>query len=259
MEYQILGPIRILEDGNETFLNARKVQTLLAVLLIRSGQIVSVDQLMNEIWHQSPPRCANASLHVYVSQLRKVISRAGSRDRLLTRSPGYLLRLDRDELDVNEFERRMNRGRKLLKLDRFEEADRELTAALAVWRGRALGELPGDGPIIRGFVAWAEETRLECMEMQIDAQLALGHNRRLIGPLYQMVSEYPLRESFYRHLMVALCQADRQADALGVYRAAWATLNRELGVEPCRALRELHQSILAGELWAGDEGARLAS
>lgn len=260
MEYRILGPIRVLDEGRETYLNARKVQGLLAALLIRADQIVSVDQLITEIWHEDPPRRANASLHVYVSQVRKFLARPGSTGSgLVTRVPGYLLSLGENTLDVHEFQQRMTSGRNHLLMGRLEQADRELSAALGLWRGRALGELTGDGPIIQGFVAWAEEARLECLELQIETRLAMGQHRQLVGPLFQLISEIPMRETFYRQLMLALYQADRQADALRVYQSARITLNDELGVEPCRALRDLQRAILVGDVRSDRELTAFAS
>jgi DNA-binding SARP family transcriptional activator len=249
MDYWILGSIRVMDADEEFFLNARKVQALLAALLIRSDQIVSVDQLMTEIWHENPPRRADASLHVYVSQLRKFLSRSGpDGSQVITRAPGYLLTLGNDRLDVHEFRQRMTEGRGLFQQGRLPDAHRELTAALALWRGPALGELQAEGPILRGFAAWAEESRLECLDLQIQTQLALGQDRQLVGSLFQLISEHPLRESFYRQLMLALYRTDRQADALRVYRSARTVLNDELGVEPCRTLRQLHRAILIGDV-----------
>ncbi|MFE9629092.1 BTAD domain-containing putative transcriptional regulator [Streptomyces sp. NPDC006527] len=248
MEYRILGPIRVIDEGRESFLNARKVQALLAVLLIKADQIVSVDQLIAEIWDEDPPRRANASLHVYISQVRKFLSRPGQDgSRLTTRAPGYMLSLRQDSLDVRDFQQCIADGRDQLLLGRLEEANELLSGALAMWQGRALGELTGDGPIIRGFVVWAEEARLECLELQFETRLALGHHRQLVGPLFQLISENPMRETFYRQLMLALYQSGRQADALRVYQSARRTLSDELGVEPCQTLRNLHQAILVGD------------
>jgi SARP family transcriptional regulator, regulator of embCAB operon len=260
MEYRILGPIRVLDEGRETYLNARKVQALLAALVIRVDQIVSVDQLITEIWHEDPPRRANASLHVYVSQVRKFLARPGSGGSgLVTRVPGYQLSLGENTLDVHEFQQRMTSGRNHLLMGRLDQADRELSAALGLWRGRALGELSGDGPIIQGFAAWAEEARLECLELQMETRLAMGQHRQLVGPLFQLISEIPMRETFYRQLMLALYQADRQADALRVYQSARITLNDELGVEPCQALRDLQHAILVGDVRSDRELTDFAS
>jgi DNA-binding SARP family transcriptional activator len=253
MEYRILGPIGVVDEGRESFLNARKVQALLAVLLIKADQIVSVDQLIAEIWDENPPRRANASLHVYISQVRKFLSRPHDKtSRLVTRAPGYMLTLGEDMLDVREFQRRIAAGREQLMRGCLEEANGLFTSALTMWQGRALGDLTGDGPIIRGFGVWAEEARLEGMELQFETCLALGHHRRLVGPLFQLVSENPMRETFYRQLMLALYQGGRQADALRVYQSARTTLGNELGVEPCQALRELHQAILVGDAVHGE-------
>ncbi|WP_328722916.1 AfsR/SARP family transcriptional regulator [Streptomyces sp. NBC_00247] len=260
MEYRILGPIRVLDEGHETYLNARKVQTLLAALLIKADQIVSVDQLIAEIWHEDPPRRVNASLHVYVSQVRKFLTRPGSGGSgLVTRVPGYQLSLGENTLDVREFQRRMTAGRNHLLMGRLEQADRGFGAALGLWRGRALGELSGDGPIIQGFTVWAEEARLECLELQIETRLAMGQYRQVVGPLFQLISEIPMRETFYRQLMLALYQADRQADALRVYQSARSTLNAELGVEPCQALRDLQHAILVGDVRDSRELTTFAS
>src|SRR5262245_64822685 len=104
MDFRILGPIRVLDHGHETYLSARKVQALLAVLLIMTDRVVSVDQLIAEIWAGDPPRRANASLHVYVSQVRKFLARPGSDPRrVTTRGPGYLLTLGDEPQVVFDF------------------------------------------------------------------------------------------------------------------------------------------------------------
>jgi DNA-binding SARP family transcriptional activator len=107
-----------------------------------------------------------------------------------------------------------------------------------------LGDLR-NGPIVDGFVTWMMESRMECLEMLADAHLRVGRHRELVGRLYSLTAENPLREAFYRQLMLALYRSERQADALKVYQSARATLNDELGLEPCKALRDLHQAILA--------------
>jgi DNA-binding SARP family transcriptional activator len=115
-----------------------------------------------------------------------------------------------------------------------------------MWRGPVLGDL-SHGPIVESFVTWLSETRLECTEMLIDAQLELGRHRKIVGRLYSLTAEHPLRESFSRQLMLALYRSERQADALDVYRSVRRTIHDELGLEPCRALQELQQSILTAD------------
>jgi DNA-binding SARP family transcriptional activator len=248
MRYQVLGPVRVVRQGREFLANARKIELLLAVFITRANEVVSVGQLIAELWGEDPPRRANAALHVYVSQLRKLLAnseKAGT--GIMTRPPGYLLVQGTDEIDVQDFQRLVDRGRHLLEGADAHGAEQEFRAALALWRGPVFGDVQGDGPIVRGFTAWAQEAQQECLELHMEALLAAGRHRQVVGPLYQLVSQHPLRESFYRQLMLALYRSDRQADALGVFQMAQRALDTELGVQPCRTLRDLHRTILLGE------------
>ncbi|MFI6024484.1 AfsR/SARP family transcriptional regulator [Amycolatopsis magusensis] len=247
MRYEILGRLRVVDDEGSTSLTARKMETLLAVLLGRADQVVTTDQLIAEIWGDRPPQRVNAALHVYISQLRKFLDRPGrSASPIVTRQQGYLLHLGEDTLDVNDFQRLVNRGREAAQRGRHEEAVAHFEGALSLWRGRALNDVQ-DGPILYWYVTWLEEARLECVEMLNDAYLVLSRHREVVGRLYVLTGEHPLRESFYRQLMLALFRSERQADALKVYQHARERLNAELGLEPCRPLRELQGAILRGD------------
>lgn len=247
MRYEILGPLRILDDGVYSSVSARKIETVIAALLICSDQVVVPDQLITEIWAERPPRRASAGLHVYISQARKFLQRPDRKENpLVTQPPGYLLRKGTDEIDFHDFLQSMTQGRRHMKEQRHEEAASCLERALDLWYGPVLGDLR-NGPIIDGFVTWMTESRMECLEMLCDAHLHLGRHRELVGRLYPLIVEYPLRETFYRQLMLALHRSERQADALQVYQTARRVLNDELGLEPCRALRDLHQAILVGD------------
>ncbi|MEO3762706.1 AfsR/SARP family transcriptional regulator [Streptomyces sp. B8F3] len=247
MQYEILGPVRVVDSRGSRFVSAKKMQVLLVLLLIRARQVVSIDEAIAEIWGQNPPRRATAGIHVYISQLRKFLGEPGSRNNpILTRPPGYLLHLEDDEFDVDRFQELLHRGRRHLKEGRPEQAVTAFEDGLSLWRGPVLGDLC-DGPIIAGFATWLEETRLEYLEWLIEAQLSLGLHRELIGRLSALTAEYPLRETFYRQLMLALCRSERQADALRTYQQARTRLNEELGLEPCRALRNLQQAILVAD------------
>ena len=245
MRYEVLGPLRVVNGDCIGSIGAQKVQVLFAVLLIRADQVVGVDQLMYEIWGERVPSRAVAALHVYVSQLRKFLShpdRIGN--PIETRPPGYVLHRGADELDLNDFQRSATQARAHLRAGRHEEAAVAYQAALDLWRGPALGDLR-TGMLISGFARWLEETRLECLERLLEARLALGQHRELVGHLYALVAEFPLHETFHRQLMLALYRSGRQADALSAYRSARQILHGELGLEPGRPLRALQQAILA--------------
>ncbi|MGF7235390.1 MAG: AfsR/SARP family transcriptional regulator, partial [Frankia sp.] len=104
-----------------------------------------------------------------------------------------------------------------------------------------------DSGVVSAYATFLEEERLECLEQLFEALLATGRHREVIGRLHTLVAAHPLRESLYRLLMVALYRAERQSAALEVYRSAREKLNGEIGLEPCRSLRDLHQAILAGD------------
>ena len=248
MRYQILGPLRVSDDDGVSFISARKIEVLLTVLLVRSGQIVSIEQMMSELWNGRPPRRGLASLHVYISKLRKFLDRPGNGgSAIITRPPGYQMDLGGDEIDFHDFLRLVDDGRARMRQGDDLTAADHLENALALWRGPILDHVHR-GPIVEGFVQWLTEVQAECTEMLMEALINLGRHREVIGRLHSLVAAHPLREVFYQQLMLALYRCDRKAEALGVYRTARQTLHDELGLEPCHALQELHQAILAADL-----------
>ena len=253
MRYELLGPLQLVDGRGARSISAQKVETLLGVLLARANQLVCTDQLITEIWGQTPPVRALAGIYVYVSQLRKHIADdAGDGSAIVTRPSGYLLRTVHDELDVDEFLALTDQGRRLVRKEgEYEHGAHCLEQALGLWRGPVLGDVHG-GPITSGFAAWLTETRSECLELLMDAELRLGRHRELVGRLYLLAAEHPLREAFHQQLMLALYRCDRQADALQAYRDARRTLADELGIEPGERLRELEHAILTA-----DEGLRV--
>jgi DNA-binding SARP family transcriptional activator len=247
VRYETLGSLRFRTGSRLSTVNARNMEVILATLLVRADETVSVPQLAYEVWGNDPPRRYLAAIHVYISQLRKMLAEPDRAENpIVTRSPGYVLRLGADRVDAEEFQRLTQSGREATRAGRLEEAAGLFEEALALWRGPALGDLRA-GPIVDGFTTWAEEARLECVCAHVDAGLALGRHRELIGGLYSLVAEHPLHEGFHRQLMIALYRSERQSDALRVYRAARRTLSTELGIEPGRALREVHRAILLAD------------
>jgi len=250
MRYEILGSVRLVDNGKVFSISARKMEILLATLLIKRNAIVSTDRIIGEIWGEHSPRRAKAALHVYISQLRKLLSSFGSKGNpIVTRSSGYSLLIGSDELDLCEFEALVANGRVHVAAKRYTEALLLFNKALGLLRDPILGDGGGgDGVIFSGCRRWVEEIRLEAIEMMTASHLALGRSREAVGLLSSLIVEYPLHEEFYRQLMLALYRCRRRADALQVYRTAWETLRQELGLEPCRALRDLHQMILIADV-----------
>jgi DNA-binding SARP family transcriptional activator len=246
-----MGPFRIVDDDGKPDVQANKIQILLATLLARADHIVSVDQLKREIWGEFLPRRAAAGIHVYVSQARKFLNQSGSTaGPLITCPPGYIMRIGSDDLDVRDFERTVSKARAHHREQRYEQATTSFTHALSLCRGPLLGDIYQDvyhGPILSALHTWLEETRMECTELLIDAQLRCGRHRELVGSLYQLTREHPLREQLHYQLMLALYRCGRRAEALKVYQSARRILNEELGLEPSRDLQNLLQAILGAD------------
>ena len=225
MEFRILGPLEVVEDGRPVSIRRGKEQALLAYLLLHANEVVPSGRLIDALWDERPPPTASKILQNAVSHLRKELGDG----RLLTRDPGYVLRVEKDELDLQRFEQ-------LAKEGRGEDA-------LALWRGPALLDLR-DERFADDARRRLEDQRLAVLEDRIERDLAAGRHPELVAELEQLVAENPLRERLQGQLMRALYANGRQADALDVYRRARKTLSEELGLEPGPQLQELERKIL---------------
>ena len=239
MEFRILGPLEVWDGGDEVSLGGRKPRALLAVLLLHPNEVVPTDRLIDELWGEDSPDRAAAALRVNVSRLRKSLSQ----DVLATRSPGYVVQVGPDELDLHHFERLVDEGRSLLARGLAADASGRLRNALSLWRGPPLADFAYES-FARTAIARLEEIRLAAVELQIEADLALGRHDELVGELETLVAEHPLRERLRKYLMTALYRSGRQAEALDAYQIARRTLVDELGIEPSAALNELELAIL---------------
>jgi DNA-binding SARP family transcriptional activator len=238
-EFFVLGPLEAVVEGGPLQLQAEKPRALLALLLLRRNRVVPVAELIDDLWGDDPPETATSALQVYVSQLRKAIGA----DRVLTRAPGYSVRVEAGELDLECFERFVAEGRELLERGEAEPAADRLREALALWRGHAFAEFRAE-PFAEAAGARLEEARLAATELRVDADLALGRETRLIPELEELVAAEPYRERVRAQLMVALYRSGRQAEALELYRRTRDTFVDELGIEPGPELQELERLIL---------------
>jgi DNA-binding SARP family transcriptional activator len=214
----------------------------MAVLLARANQTVTVSQLISETWGDDPPRRAVDALYVYVSQLRKLLHRSDCAAPIVTRSRGYMLEVEPGELDADDFTVLVEQGKRFLYSGCYESATRALRSAIGLWRGSAFGQ--SESAVISAYATLLDEARLECTELLMESELQCGRHGRIIGELRALITQHPLREKLPQQLMLALYRSDRRADALEVYRVARQRLNNEVGIDPCRALQDLHQSIL---------------
>src|SRR5215203_5267144 len=232
-EYRILGPLEIVHRGAAVPTGGQRKRALLARLLLEANRTVSVDALVDALWGERVPSTAVKMVHIYVSQLRKVLPRGA----LQTRPPGY-----RIEVAPEAVERLRKEGREALADGDADTAAERLTAACALWRGPALGEF--SEPFAAAAAAHLDELRLLAVEDRIDAELALGRHRDVAGELRTLVASHPLRERPRRQLMLALYRQGRHAEALAAFHELRAVLRDELGIDPSTGLAELQYRML---------------
>ncbi len=245
MEFRILGPLEVVQDDQPVRLDRQRLRALLAYLLLHANEPVSADTLIDQVWGPEAPKTASASLQNYISRLRKALGP----ELLLSRPPGYLLRVDPERFDLARFERLAAEARGAEPRERAAK----LRAALSLWRGRALEDLAFE-PFAQEEARRLEEARLTVLEERIDAELELGQARELVGELEELVGQHPLRERLHALLMHALYGAGRQADALAAYQQTRRVLVDELGLEPSDELRALEQAILRQDPTLGRGG-----
>jgi DNA-binding SARP family transcriptional activator/ABC-type oligopeptide transport system substrate-binding subunit/streptogramin lyase len=240
MEFRLLGPVEALRDGRPVVLGGAKLRALLGLLLLHANEVVSRDRLIDALWPDRAPGTAAHSLDVQVSRLRKAFEPEAL---LLTRSGGYVLEIEREQIDVHRFERLLEGGRKANAAGNPSEALEALEGALALWRGRALSDLAYE-PFAQEEIERLEELRLVALEERIDAELALARHDTAISELEALAAKHPHRERLRGQLMLALYRSGRQAEALRVYLETRKRLVEELGLEPGQRLRDLEQAIL---------------
>ncbi|MGW1888041.1 BTAD domain-containing putative transcriptional regulator [Streptomyces sp. NPDC001970] len=241
MRFGVLGPLAVwTADGELVVVPESKVRALLAALLVDPGRVVSADRLVEDLWGEEPPANPAGALQTRVSRLRRALTRAGGRDLVVHRPPGYLLGVADAAVDSDRFVALTRRARTA---DGARERASLLTEALSLWRGPAFADF-ADEPFVRAAVARLEEQRLLALEEQAEARLELGEHSLLAGELGDLAGRHPLRERLRAAHMRALYGAGRPSEALDSYHELRRRLDEELGLEPGPELVALHREIL---------------
>jgi predicted ATPase/DNA-binding SARP family transcriptional activator len=248
IEFRLLGGVDVIAGDRVVEIGSLKQRALLASLLVRLNRVVPVDVLVEDLWGESPPASVQATLQSLVSRLRRALeatgpATGGQAPRLRARDGGYVLEAALDRVDAFRFDRLAAEGRQALAGGDTALAADKLEAALALWRGAALGDL-SDRPFVRLEAQRLEEARLGAVEDLAEALLALGRAQDALARLETHVAEHPLRERPWGEMMLALYRLGRQADALRAYQQVRKILGEELGVEPTPELRRLEEQIL---------------
>ncbi|HEX4525270.1 MAG TPA: BTAD domain-containing putative transcriptional regulator [Gaiellaceae bacterium] len=248
LEFAVLGPVEVRRDGHPLALAGLRQRALLAFLVLHAGEVVSSDRLISALFGEDASGGAANALQQSISRLRRTLGEDGAPDQtiLVTRSPGYVLHVEPDRVDLQRFELLLHEAHRTLDRGDTEGAVSELREALALWRGPPLADLT-ELEFAQGEIRRLEELRLGATMDRIDAELALGQAADVIAELEGLVGANPYQERLRAQLMLALYRSGRQADALQAYRDARELLRDELGLEPGRAIQELERAILVHE------------
>jgi DNA-binding SARP family transcriptional activator len=247
LRFAILGPLEVEGPDGPLAVSPGKQREILALLLLNAGEVVARDRLVDALWGEAPPPNAVKALQVHIAQLRRalagVLGSEAARSLLETRSPGYVIHVDVEDFDLARFEAAVDAARRALDVGDAPQAHTQATQALGLWRGPPFVDLDVDGAL-HDHVPRIEELRASAQELVAEAAIRLGRTDEALPELEALVKEYPLRERLRGQLMLCLYRAGRQAEALEAYQATRRTLVDELGIEPGRQLRDLHEAIL---------------
>lgn len=248
VQFSVLGPLEVTDGRGPVALGSPKQRRLLAALLVRTGETVSVDALVEAIWSQSPPRSAAKTLQGYVVHLRQALSTSAQHGEpgavIVTMPSGYRLDLVAHALDSVRFTSLVGKGRHAVATREWSAARVFLEEGLALWRGPAYPEFAGSD-FAAAEAARLAELRRVALETRFDVDLALGEDAALVPELEMALAGEPVRERLWELLIRALYRAGRQSDALAAYVRARDVLADELGVDPGPGLQAVQAAVLA--------------
>jgi DNA-binding SARP family transcriptional activator len=250
MEFRMLGPLRVRTARGWVPIAAEQQRTVLAVLLVEAGRAVSTVRLVDAVWGPRPPSRAVNTVQAYVMRLRRLLggdlgSDLGG-DIVLTRDRGYELAVDGDHVDAVVFERMVSAARRDLADGQAASAEARLSAALDLWRGPVLADVPAV-ECLTWRADQLEQIQLAAQEQHMAALLALDRSAEAVEVLHRLVDAAPLREQRWALLVRALDRCGRRAEALDAFQRARRVLRDELGLEPGPELRELQRAILSSD------------
>jgi len=238
LDIRLLGPFEVLVAGRPANVSGAKRQGLLALLALRRGRVVGVDSLIDALWGDDLPAAPRNAVQHHVARLRAALGQ----ETIVASPDGYALA--DAAVDARRFEELLPDARGALRAGDAGAAAEAVSSALELWRGPALHGLTE--------TAWfavearrLESLRIDALEEQFEAALALGEHREIVAPLRAALEESPFRERLWEQLMLALYRSGRQPDALEAFREARRVLSDELALEPGPDLRRLQDAILA--------------
>jgi SARP family transcriptional regulator, regulator of embCAB operon len=247
VEFGVLGPLQMSIGGTLVPLGTPKQRAVLAVLVLNANRPVGIDTLIDSAWDERPPEGARATLHAYVSNLRRVMRGAGIDPAVLASAPpGYRLAIADHQYDRGRFVTAKDAGLRAAAAAQFEQASRHLSAALLEWRGPFLDDLR-DFEFVETFASGLDDEKVVAHTAFAEAEIACGRAYAVIKELEALTAQHSYREPVWAQLITAYYLADRQSDALDTYRRLKKTLAEELGIDPSPKVRDLYERVLRQE------------
>lgn len=258
MEFRVLGPLSIQQDGEELIHNTGKPRQLLALLLINEPYRVSTSSLITELWDDTPPRRAMTTLQTHVFHLRTEFARAlgvtrgvVAQDLLQTGDGGYKINFSGNSFDLPEFRRLRSLAQTLLSTGDAPGAGQVLSEALSLWRGPALLDVD-HGRLLRAAVAELDQSRLDTLALFFGTQLDTGRHREILSELARLAVRYPHREELHAQFMIALYRSGYRTRALEVFEELRRNMHDELGIAPSTRIARLRHVIRVADTAALD-------
>jgi len=245
VEFRILGPLEVLAGAERLELGGARQQIVIAALLLNPNKVVTMDRLLEAVYGENLPPTSRAQAQISISSLRRMFATHGHGGVIETRDRGYVIRVERGQLDSLRFEELVDAARAARREDNLDLAIARYRDALRLWRGPALDGMYSQ--LVQVAVSRLDEQRITTNEDRLELELEAGRHHELVSELGELVGEFPLRERLRGQLMLALYRCGRTAEALQVYRLARRAMIDELGIEPGERLQQLEHSILASD------------
>ena len=244
MRFEVLGPLRVFDQGHPIRIGGPREQKILATLLVNVGMPVPEDRLAAAVWGEDRPATVRAQLQNGIALLRRMLRAGpGGAVAIVRSGSGFALELTGGELDSVEFDRLVADAARDTEPARAVELYR---TALGLWRGPALDGIR-DGPVLRGEAQSLDERHLACLESRMQLDLALGRHGELVAELAQLTDEYPARERLLEMRLLALYRTGRRQEALTVFAQVRTRFVEETGLDPGPELERLYRAILRAD------------
>ncbi len=243
----VLGPVVVRSGRQEVSPGGAVTRALLADLLLHAGRSVSYDRLVFDVWEDNSSQPLHR-LHSQITRLRGVI---GS-ELIEQIDHSYLLRIDPAEVDARQFETLIQSA---AQAEDPAQSRKRCLAAFEMWRGVPYGDL-ADREFLRLEVMRLDEIRMAGLETCVEADLALGRHRQIVGSLRNAVQEFPFNERLWLCYLTALMRSDRRSEAIRAYEELATFLGDELGIEPGAEIRALWKDARDRSMTHGAFGFR---